>query len=69
MSAAKITGAVLAAIGVKYLFPAAIEAHVDDIAAAELKYSKTGVTFSPGKPIPDGLVEKLALASRAAQNL
>jgi uncharacterized protein YdhG (YjbR/CyaY superfamily) len=50
-----------------YLFPTAIAAHADDIAAAGLKYSKTGVTFSPGKPIPDGLVEKLALASRKAQ--
>ena len=52
-----------------YLHPAAIKAHADDIAAAGLKSTKTGVTFSPGRPIPDGLVEKLALASRRDQNL
>ena len=40
-----------------------------DIAAAGLKSTKTGVTFSPGKPIPDGLVKILALASRRDQNL
>lgn len=34
------------------------------IAAAGLKASKTGVTFSPKKPIPDDLIETLALASR-----
>ena len=28
----------------------------------------TGVTFSPSQPIPDGLVKKLALASRRHQN-
>ncbi|WP_200937060.1 MULTISPECIES: iron chaperone [unclassified Phenylobacterium] len=47
-----------------YLSPAAIASHADDIAAAGLKSTKTGVTFSPIRPIPDGLVEKLALASR-----
>lgn len=47
-----------------YVSPGAIEAHADDIAAAGLKASKTGVTFSPSKPIPDELVEKLARASR-----
>ena len=36
----------------------------DDLAAAGLKVSKTGVTFSPAKPIPDDLVRRLALASR-----
>jgi len=50
-----------------YLDPAAIEAHAADIAAAGLKSTKTGVTFSPARPIPDDLVEKLALASRRAQ--
>jgi uncharacterized protein YdhG (YjbR/CyaY superfamily) len=48
-----------------YLAPSAIEACADDIAAAGLRATKTGVTFSPNKPIPDALIEKLALASRA----
>jgi uncharacterized protein YdhG (YjbR/CyaY superfamily) len=52
-----------------YLFPAAIQSHADDIAAAGLKCTKTGVTFSPSQPISDGLVKKLALASRRAQKL
>lgn len=47
-----------------YVNKGAITAYADDIAAAGLKASKTGVTFSPGKPIPDKLVKKLALASR-----
>ncbi|MFC3714479.1 iron chaperone [Sphingoaurantiacus capsulatus] len=49
-----------------YVAPAAIAAHAGDIAAAGLKASKTGVTFSAAKPIPDDLVEKLASASRKA---
>jgi uncharacterized protein YdhG (YjbR/CyaY superfamily) len=52
-----------------YLSPSAITSHADDIAAAGLKFTKTGVTFSPRQPIPDGLVKKLALASRKAQKL
>jgi uncharacterized protein YdhG (YjbR/CyaY superfamily) len=47
-----------------YLSPAAIDSHAGDIAAAGLKSTRTGVTFSPGQPIPDGLVRKLSLASR-----
>ncbi|REJ79505.1 MAG: DUF1801 domain-containing protein [Acidobacteria bacterium] len=47
-----------------YVSRGAISAHADEIAAAGLKATKTGVTFSPRKPIPDKLVEKLALASR-----
>ena len=47
-----------------YVSNNAIAAHGEDIAAAGLKATKTGVTFSPGKPIPDELVAKLALASR-----
>ncbi|MDJ0751128.1 MAG: DUF1801 domain-containing protein [Woeseiaceae bacterium] len=47
-----------------YVSPGAIKAHSDDIAEAGLKATKTGVTFSPGKPIPDELVENLAIASR-----
>jgi len=42
----------------------AIAVHADDIAAAGLKATKTGVTFSPRKPISDELIAKLALASR-----
>jgi uncharacterized protein YdhG (YjbR/CyaY superfamily) len=52
-----------------YVAPSAIASHGDDIAAAGLKFTKTGVTFSPKMPIPDDLVEKLALSSRKAQNL
>src|SRR5687768_17908034 len=50
-----------------YLSPSAIASHADDIAAAGLKATKTGVTFSLSKPIPDELIEKLALASRRIQ--
>ena len=51
-----------------YLSPSAIKSLADDIAAAGLKSTKTGVTFSPSQPIPDGLVKKLALASRKLQS-
>jgi uncharacterized protein YdhG (YjbR/CyaY superfamily) len=47
-----------------YASKGAIATHSDAIAAAGLKATKTGVTFSPRKPIPDELVKKLALASR-----
>lgn len=47
-----------------YVSKAAITKHADDIAAAGLKATKTGVTFTPTKPIPDKLVKKLAVASR-----
>src|SRR5688572_12283609 len=52
-----------------YLSPAAITSHADDIAAAGLKSTKTGITFSPKQPIPDGLVKKLAVASRREQKV
>lgn len=52
-----------------YLYPSAIASHAGKIAAAGLKSTKTGVTFSPSRPIPDELVGKLALASRRDQNL
>ncbi len=52
-----------------YLDASAIASHIDEIAAAGLKSSKTGVTFSPRHPIPDDLVRKLALASRRGHNL
>lgn len=47
-----------------YVSKSAISAYANDIAAAGLKATKTGVTFSPGKPIPDELVAALALYSR-----
>jgi uncharacterized protein YdhG (YjbR/CyaY superfamily) len=49
-----------------YFLPGAISEHAEDIAAAGLKATKTGVTFSPRNAIPDGLVERLAHASRKA---
>lgn len=48
-----------------YLLPQAIAAHADALTAAGLKFTKTGVTFTPNKPIPDDLVARLAEASRA----
>lgn len=47
-----------------YLLPGAISEYAEEIAAAGLKATKTGITFSPRKPIPDDLVERLARASR-----
>ncbi len=52
-----------------YVDAAAIAAHADQIAAAGLKATKTGVTFSDRKPIPDELVRRLALASRESLGL
>lgn len=47
-----------------YVLPGAISEHAGEIAAAGLKATKTGITFSPRKPIPDDLVERLARTSR-----
>lgn len=47
-----------------YVSKGAISACSDKIAEVGLKASKTGVTFSPSKPIPDELIAALALASR-----
>lgn len=47
-----------------YVSPGAIAAQAEAIAAAGLKATRTGVTFSPRKPIPDELVVALARASR-----
>ena len=47
-----------------YVSNGAIAAHIEDIAAIGLKATKTGVTFSPKKPISDELIAKLALTSR-----
>ena len=52
-----------------YVNNGAIIAHADDIAAAGLKATKTGVTFSLQGPIPDKLVKSLALASREGHGL
>lgn len=52
-----------------YLSADAIASHADEIAAAGLKATKTGVTFSPRKPISDELVTRLALASRRTLGL
>jgi uncharacterized protein YdhG (YjbR/CyaY superfamily) len=51
-----------------YLAPSAIKSHADDIAAAGLKSTKTGITFSPAHPIPEALVKKLALTSKRDQS-
>ena len=48
-----------------YVLPGAIAAHADEITAAGFKPTKTGITFTPRKPIPDDLVAKLARSSRA----
>lgn len=47
-----------------YLLPSAIAEHAEEIAALGLKATKTGITFSPRRPIPDDLVERLARTSR-----
>lgn len=47
-----------------YLLPEAIAAHAVELEAEGLKASKTGVTFTPRKPIPDDLVTRLAATSR-----
>lgn len=47
-----------------YASKGAISVCSDEIAAAGLKASKTGVTFSQARPMPDALITKLALASR-----
>jgi uncharacterized protein YdhG (YjbR/CyaY superfamily) len=47
-----------------YVRPAAISEHREEIAAAGLKATRTGITFSPRTPIPDDLVERLVRTSR-----
>ena len=49
-----------------YLLPAAISEHAEELAALGFKPTKTGIKFTPGKPIPDDLIERLARASREA---
>lgn len=52
-----------------YVDKAAIAGLAEEIAAAGLKATKTGVTFSAKQPIPQDLVARLALASRRALGL
>lgn len=47
-----------------YLSPGAISTHAEGIAAAGLKATKTGITFSLTNPLPEDLVHRLALTSR-----
>lgn len=47
-----------------YVDPGAIAAHAEEIASLKLKATKTGVTFSVRKPLPDELAAKLAVSSR-----
>jgi uncharacterized protein YdhG (YjbR/CyaY superfamily) len=47
-----------------YVRAHAVTAHADEIAAAGLKATKTGITFTPRTPLPDDLVERLVRASR-----
>lgn len=49
-----------------YVSKEAISICSDDIASAGLKASKTGVTFSASRPIPDKLVVALARASESS---
>lgn len=49
-------------VGLYFLKPA-IADHAEEIAAAGVKATKTGLTFPPHKPIPDELVTRLARTS------
>ncbi len=46
-----------------YVLSHAIAEHAVEIAAAGFKATKTGIAFTPRKPIPDELVERLARPS------
>lgn len=48
-----------------YVLAPAIAENAEAIAEAGFKASKTGITFTPRKPIPEALVTALARASRA----
>jgi uncharacterized protein YdhG (YjbR/CyaY superfamily) len=52
-----------------YVDPGAIAAHAQEIASLKLKATKTGITFSASKPIPDELVRKLVVSSRGKKGL
>lgn len=47
-----------------YLNPDAIASLSSEITAAGFRHTKTGITFSPNKPIPEKLMKKLVQASR-----
>lgn len=47
-----------------YVAPGAISALGEDIAAAGLKATTTGITFTARRPLPEALVARLARASR-----
>ncbi|ACZ22530.1 uncharacterized conserved protein [Sanguibacter keddieii DSM 10542] len=47
-----------------YVLPEAVAGLSDEISAAGLKATKTGITFTSRRPIPDALVERLVRASR-----
>ncbi|MFE6236336.1 iron chaperone [Cellulosimicrobium sp. NPDC057862] len=49
-----------------YLLPEAVAEHADEIAASGLRSTRTGITFTPSRPIPDDLVERLVRSSRDA---
>jgi uncharacterized protein YdhG (YjbR/CyaY superfamily) len=49
-----------------YVHPDAIAALAQEIAAAGLRATKTGITFTPARPLPPELIAKLAAASRKA---
>lgn len=49
-----------------YVAHAAIAEHAEAITAAGLRFTKTGVTFTLRRPIPDELIEQLARASLGA---
>lgn len=52
-----------------YVDPRAIASHAGEIKKLKLKSTKTGITFSPGNPIPDELVLGLAVESRRTKGL
>lgn len=49
-----------------YLPSQAVAAHAEALTAAGLKFTKTGITFTPKRPIPDDLVTQLAQTSRTS---
>lgn len=52
-----------------YVDPGAIADHAGELASLKLKATKTGVTFSANRPIPEALVAKLAISSRSKKGV
>lgn len=52
-----------------YIDPGTMADHAEEIAAQGLEATKTGVTFSPSRPITDDLIKKLAVASRREKSV